>query len=125
VRRYTITQDVYAHFLGAFEDNSRIHVDEAYARARGFKGRVMHGAILSGFVSHFVGVHFGGDRALLLTLELRYAHANYLDDVVEIRSTVLQRVDSMRVVVLDLRINNVTRGELAASGRAQVRLDNS
>lgn len=119
-RRYAITPAVYEGFLGAFEDRSPVHVDEAYARDRGFDGKVMHGAILNGFVSHFVGMCFPGRRALLLSVDLRYAAPCYLGDVVELQATVSQKVDAQQVIVLTLRIQNVTRGTSAARGRAQV-----
>jgi acyl dehydratase len=123
VRAYRITAEVYSHFLAAFDDRSPIHVDEEYARSRGFAGRVMHGAILNGFLSHFVGVHFGGRQALLLAVDLRYSSPSYIDDVLEIRATITQKADAVRVVVVRLEIFNVARGELAAAGRAQIRFD--
>ena len=68
-RDYTITPEVYGHFLAAFHDYSPVHVDEAYARSRGFRGKVMHGSLLNGFVSHFVGMYFPGRLSLLLTTD--------------------------------------------------------
>jgi acyl dehydratase len=121
-QRYTISPAVHARFMEAFEDVSPIHVDEAYARTRGFKGKVMHGAILNGFVSNFVGVHFPGRRALLLSVDLRFANPSYLGDVIEVHAAVTQKVDAERVIVLRLAIENVTQGTTAATGRAQVRI---
>src|SRR5262245_51814734 len=56
--RYTITAAVYEQFLATFGDTNRLHTEDDFARTRGFPERVMHGAILNGFISHFVGVHF-------------------------------------------------------------------
>ena len=82
----------------------------------------MHGAILNGFVSHFVGVRFPGRRSLLLSVDLRYASPSYLGDTVEITAVVAQRVDAQQVVVLRLEVKNLTRGTRAANGRAQVKI---
>jgi len=68
---YALTPAVYQHFLDAFQDVSPIHVDEGYAKARGFAGRVMHGSLLNGFVSHFIGTWFPGRYSLLLGVDLR------------------------------------------------------
>lgn len=119
-RQYTIAPEVYTRFLEAFEDCSPIHVDDAYARERGFQGKVMHGAILNGFVSHFIGMHFPGNRSLLLSVDLRYANPSYLGDVLEIRATVTRKVDSQQVILLTMQLENLTQGILAASGRVQV-----
>lgn len=122
VHDYAITAAVYEGFLATFGDRSPVHVEEAYARGRGFESRVMHGTILNGFVSHFVGVRFPGRRSLLLSVDLRYANPSYLGDDIRLRATVSQKSDAQRVVVLTLVLDNVTRGTRAATGRAQIRV---
>jgi 3-hydroxybutyryl-CoA dehydratase len=117
---YRITEDVHTHFLGASGDYSPIHVDAAYARRQGFPDRVMHGTILGGFVSHFVGMVCPGRASLLLTSDLRFAQPCYLGDVIRLDAVVAQKVDLKQVVVLDLTLTNETRGVVAARGRVQV-----
>ena len=121
-QEYTISEAVYRSFLQGFDDRSPIHVDDEYARARGFHQRVMHGAILNGFVSHFVGMRFPGRRALLMSVDLRYARPCYLEDRIRVRATVAQKVDSQSVIVLKLELENLTRGEVVARGVAQVKV---
>jgi acyl dehydratase len=121
-RDYDLTPDVMRHFLEAFDDRSPMHVDAAYARAAGFPAPVAHGAILNGFVSHFVGMVLPGRRSLLLTVDLRFDTPSYPGDRLRLAATVSQKVDAQRVVVLTLRFRNVTRGTTAATGRAQVRV---
>jgi hypothetical protein len=57
---------------------------------------------------------------VLLAVELRYSSPSYLGDVLDIRATVARKVDSQHVLSLTLRIQNLTRGTRAASGRALV-----
>ena len=120
LRDYSITSEVYHHFLAAFGDESPIHVDEAFAQARGFAGKVMHGALLNGFVSHFVGMVFPGRDSLLLAVDLRYAKPCYLGDALRLESVVKQKMDSRQTILLDLTLTNLTRNCLAARGRVQV-----
>ena len=63
-RTYTISQRIYESFLGTFEDVNPIHVDDELARSHGFPGVVMHGMILNGFISHFVGSDCPGGGVL-------------------------------------------------------------
>ena len=121
---YPITPDVYGRFLDAFEDYSPIHVDEAFAKSKGFTGRVMHGSILNGFVSHFVGMWFPGRFSLLLSVDLRFAQPSYLGDVIRLEAVVRQKMDSQEIVILDVTLNNLTRKLLAARGRIQVMVNN-
>jgi 3-hydroxybutyryl-CoA dehydratase len=123
-RDYTVSQEVYDHFLLAFGDRSPIHVDENYARACGFVGRVMHGALLNGFISHFVGMHFPGRLSLLLAVDLRLAQPSFLGDVLRLEAEVSQKLDVNNVIILNIKFENTTRGYLAARGRVQVLLRN-
>jgi 3-hydroxybutyryl-CoA dehydratase len=119
---YVIDKEVYEHFLAAFHDRSPVHVDEAYAHTRGFAGRVMHGTILNGFVSQFVGMHVPGRPALLLSVDLQYTAPCYLGDRLTLRARLAQKVDTLQAIVLHLQFHNVTQNVIAARGRAQVQI---
>jgi acyl dehydratase len=119
-REYAIEPRLYEGFLALFGDLSPVHVDDAYARASGFEGRVMHGAILNGFLSHFIGMVCPGQRALLLSADIRYAKPSYLGDRIAIRASISQVVESQRVVVLNIEFFNATKTQKVARGRVQV-----
>jgi len=119
---YVITPTVYENFLTAFQDHSPVHVDAAYAQKSGFAGKVMHGAILNGFISHFVGMIFPGKPSLLLAVDLRFSQPSFLGDNLQLQATVSQKMDSQNVIVLDFIFNNLTQNHIAARGRAQVKL---
>ncbi|CEF48516.1 unnamed protein product [uncultured bacterium] len=121
-RGYVVTPAVYENFQRAFADRNPLHVDAEYARSLGFDGPVMHGAILNGFVSHFVGMVFPGAHSLLLSTELRFSEPVYLGDAVRLYARVAQRVDAQQVVVLHVTVVNETRGGTTATGRLQVRV---
>ena len=121
---YAITTAVYEYFLAAFQDHSPVHVDETYARQAGFDGKVMHGALLNGFLSHFVGMIFPGKPSLLLAVDMRFSQPSFLGDALQLDSTVSQKLDSQQVIVLDFTFKNKTRNTLAARGRAQIKLRN-
>jgi 3-hydroxybutyryl-CoA dehydratase len=117
---YVITDAVYVAMTDAFGDRSPIHVDAEVATAAGYEGRVMHGAILNGFVSHFVGMVFPGALSLLQQVDLRYPAPSYLGDRIELQARVQQVSAAARTVVLAISMHNVTRDTVAARGRAQV-----
>jgi 3-hydroxybutyryl-CoA dehydratase len=120
--RYVIRESCHRALTETFGDVSPVHVDRSFAQGAGFEDTVMHGAILNGFVSHFVGMVLPGRRSLLLSVDLRYASPCFLGDELMMLGEVTQRVESQRVVVLTLAIENTTRARTAARGRAQVRV---
>ena len=117
---YVITPAVYEYFLAAFQDYSPVHVDEHFAQSRGFSGKVMHGSLLNGFISHFVGMYFPGELSLLLSADVRFSNPSYLGDAIQIAAVVSQTMDAQKVIVLDVTLTNLTRNCLAARGRIQV-----
>lgn len=117
---YHINSAVYYAFIQTFGDTSRIHVDDAYAEANGFKGRVMHGAILNGFLSQFIGLHFPGPRSLLLASDIRYLKPCYLGDKLRLKAKIIQKLESRRVVALDVSFYNENEDYVAARCRVKV-----
>ncbi len=122
---YVITPEVYEGFLATFGDRNPLHVDAERAHALDFAGPVMHGAIQNGFVSHFVGMVFPGDRSLLLSVELRYLKPCYLGDVLELTARVNQKSEPHQVILMNVVIENKTQGHTASNGRVQVKIPES
>jgi|ERR1051325_1135596 acyl dehydratase len=121
-RDYIITPVVYQRFLDSFDDRSPIHVDADVAREAGFAGPVMHGAILNGFLSHFIGMVFPGGHSLLLSVELRFAKPSYLGDTLRLQVKVAQKVDAQQVILLHFNFFNQAQAATAATGRVQVKV---
>ena len=117
---YVITREVYEHFIAAFGDVSPLHMDDAFARELGFPGKVMHGSILNGFISHFVGVILPGRRAILQSVSVEYRAPSFLGDRILLQSKLTQKVESLRVLILGITLKNLTREEIAAKAKVQV-----
>jgi 3-hydroxybutyryl-CoA dehydratase len=119
---YLINDAVYEALSSVFQDQSPIHTDESYAKSAGFSGRVMHGAILQGFLSHFIGMRFPGKSSLILSININYHRPSYLGDELELMARVRQKVETGQVIVLEVKFLNRTSGQIVASGRVQVAL---
>lgn len=119
-RSYTISSEVQDHFMRGFGDSNPLHVDDEAARARGFEQRVMHGMILGGFISHFIGVHFPGASSVIQAISLQFKSPCYPGDEILIEATVTQVVESVNVLAMDLVLRNVRRGRVAAKAKVQV-----
>ena len=120
--KFQITEKIYTGFLTTFDDRNPLHVDDAYAQAQGFTGKVMHGAILNGFISALIGMQFPGKESMIHSVNVEYKKPNFLNDELLFAVTVVQRVEAVRTLVLKLNIFNRTRDYLAATARVQVGL---
>ena len=121
-KKQVISEAVYRGFLDCFQDHSPIHVDAGFAQVHGFRDKVMHGKILDGFISHYVGMIFPGDQGFLLSTDIRYNQPCYLEDEIRMECRISQVSLSTQMVVLMFVIHNQTQGQIAARAKVQVKM---
>lgn len=109
--------DAFARLSG---DASPIHVDDAFARERGFAGRLAHGALLGALVSRLVGMHLPGRDALLQSLSLSFRAPVPVGSRVRVAGEVDQVSEAARAAVLRVTLTDTADGRVVASGKAQV-----
>ncbi len=80
--RATITEDMIDTFANITGDHNPIHVDEAAAKAAGFKGRIAHGALSASFISAVLGNDLPGPGAVFVELNLRFRKPCFIGDEV-------------------------------------------
>jgi 3-hydroxybutyryl-CoA dehydratase len=121
-QQYVITQDVYQKFLDLFGDASPLHISDEVAVSCGFSAKLMHGAILNGFISNFVGMHFPGKRTLEWGVEITFVKPTYVGDVLKLHATVKQRMEFNKAVTLQFRF--LREGAIVAKGLISVMICN-
>jgi len=116
----TIESTEIDSFAGLSGDISPLHMDEAFARARAFKGRVVHGALLAGYLSKMIGVDLPGENCLLQRLDLKFLSPAYIGDMIEISAVADQVSPAMNAVVLNVTIENTASRTTLVKGKIQV-----
>lgn len=119
-RQYVVSENVYKRFLETFGDLSPVHVDDQFARKSGFKSKIMHGAILNGFLSHFIGVEFPGQYSVLQVVNVQYRSPVYLKDRIQLRCRVEHRSKATRVLTLGVSWTRAGSGATVATAKVQV-----
>ena len=113
--------DMFARLTG---DNSPLHMEDRFARKRGFKSRVVHGGLLVGCISQLVGVYFPGENSVIQTLNIKFSHPAYIGDVLKIHSIIDQISESMGTIILKLAITNQNTGQVLLKSKVQVGFTN-
>jgi len=104
-------------FAALSGDRNPIHLDEAYARARGFEGRVVYGALIAASISRLLGEELPGPGCVWHSLTLEFKSPLYAGQDAELAAEVSYWSDEHRIVKLDLALR---RGEaVLARGKAQ------
>jgi 3-oxoacyl-[acyl-carrier protein] reductase len=115
------TEDDLDRFATLSGDFSPLHMDEAYATATQFGGRVVHGMLLASLFSQLVGMRIPGRHALYLGQDLSFRLPVRIGEAVRALAKVTAKVEATRTIVLATEIRNAD-GKVAVSGSAKVKV---
>ena len=90
VQRTISAADVEA-FVRMTGDDNPVHVDDAFARAAGVGGRVVHGMLTAAFISTVIGTRLPGPGALWYEQHVRFLRPVRIGETIRVRATVKQR----------------------------------
>ena len=114
-----VTEEMMERFFLLTGDCSPIHMDEGYARGRGYPGRVVYGMLGASFFSTLAGVYLPGEHCLLHSVECKFAKPVFIGDTLTITGEVTQVNETFSEVTIKASITNdqgqkVTRGIIKA-----------
>lgn len=115
---YKVTNQVYDGFISTFNDQNPLHVNEPFAKEKGFNGKVMHGAILNGFLSNFIGEQLPVKNVIVQTYKIAFLKPVYLNDTLLLKVTIADVFESVNCIILKYVFENeseivVAKGEIS------------
>lgn len=119
-RSFAVTEKIYSGFIELFADKNPLHTNEAFAIEKGFEGRVMHGNILGGFLSFFIGECLPSKNVIIHSQEIKYLHPVYLGDTLEFNAVISEVFESVNAV--EFKFSFEKSGKRIAKGKIQIGL---
>jgi 3-hydroxybutyryl-CoA dehydratase len=116
---FIITNQVYDLFVSTFNDKNPLHISDEFAKQNGFKSKVMHGNILNGFVSYFVGECLPIKNVIIQTQEIKYFKPSYLNDNLKYEAEICDVFDSVNSIEIKFVFKNVEKQKVA-SGKINI-----
>jgi len=120
----TINKSDVESFAQLSGDINPLHMDDGFAQQRGFKGRVVHGLLLSGYLSRLVGVYFPGKHALLHSVNINFLSPAYMNDTVHVECIVNQVSLSTQTLILKVVMKNIENNSVLLRAKVQVGFTN-
>jgi 3-hydroxybutyryl-CoA dehydratase len=105
-------------FAAVTGDDNPVHLDEAYAAASRFGGRIAHGMLSAGYISAVLGTKLPGPGAVYVSQSLRFRRPVRIGDEVVATATVSE-IDPERGRVT-LKTVCTVAGAVVADGEAVV-----
>ena len=119
-RHLSVTGEIVDRFRDLSCDHNPIHIDDKYAKKKGFTGRVVYGNILGLMISSLVGMDLGYPDVILISQNLNFKEPIYIGDTIELCATISNRSEAVRVIELDLEFRNSV-GKKIATVKCQVK----
>ncbi|MEA4911734.1 MAG: MaoC family dehydratase [Oscillospiraceae bacterium] len=84
----TVTEEMLEHFRDLSGDVNPLHCDGDFAKARGYKGRVVYGMLAASLYSTLAGVYLPGRDCLLHEVDVKFKKPVFVGDTLTVTGVV-------------------------------------
>jgi 3-hydroxybutyryl-CoA dehydratase len=112
-RDFHLTREIQLGFIELFGDRNPLHVDGDFARGKGFASEVMHGNILGGFLSYFIGECLPIKNVIIHSEKIKFLNPVYRGERLELKAVVRDVFESVAVVELEFQFRNAQSDTVA------------
>jgi acyl dehydratase len=117
--KFIVSHDIHQGFIQNFKDENPLHTDEEFAQQKGFKGKVMHGNILNGFLSYFIGECLPTKNVIIHAQDIQYKNPVYLNDELSFFAEISGVFESVNTVEFKFSFKNL-QDKTVAKGKIQI-----
>ena len=118
--KFLISPDIYNGFMNTFNDKNSLHINDSYAKSKGFDEKVMHGNILCGFLSTFVGELLPSKNTIIHKISIDFLKPCYLNDEINLDAEIVETYESVSTCIIDFKFSNTRH--IVAKGTLQIGL---
>lgn len=118
---FLILQEEMDRFAELSGDFNPLHVNDEFARGKGFKGTVVYGALIVAKVSQLVGMRLPGRDAVWASVSLDFIRPLYVNESAQVEGVVTEVWESTGMIKLKLIVRSAA-GKVLSKGTAEVLL---
>jgi 3-hydroxybutyryl-CoA dehydratase len=117
---FKVSTETYEGFINFSQDKNALHTNEEFAQNLGFEGKVMHGNILNGFISYFIGECLPTNNVIIHSQDIKFKNAVYLNDELQFTAEIVGVYESVNAV--EFKYSFKSNGKIMAKGKFQIGL---
>lgn len=118
---FFVTEEIYNKFIELFGDRNPLHTDKAFSMSKGFSDKVMHGNILNGFLSFFIGECLPDKNIIIHSQQITYSNPVYMNDKLRFFAKVEEIHESVNAIEFKFYFENQDNLKVA-KGKFQIGL---
>lgn len=121
IEHFYLTDQVYKGFITIFRDENPLHTNIEFAKSKGFDSIVMHGNILNGFISYFIGECLPDKNVIIQTQKIIFSLPVYINEPLQFQAEITDVFESVRAVEFKYYFMN-SLNKKVAKGNIQIGL---
>ena len=111
----TVTPSMVDAFSELSGDINPLHMNEDFAKKRGFPGRVVFGMLAASFFSTLAGVYLPGENCLLHGMNIKFKKPVFIGDTLTVSGTISELSEGLSRITVKADITN-QHGKKVTSG---------
>jgi len=115
----SVTPEMMENFKQITGDVNPLHMDEAYAKEKGYLGKVAYGMLTASFLSTLAGVYLPGAKSLIHSVETKFVKPVYSGDILTVSGKVTELQEVFSVFTMKVEIHN-QNGEKVLRGKMKI-----
>lgn len=117
---FQLDEFVYSNFIDTFHDNNPLHTNQCFAQKKGFEDKVMHGNILGGFLSYFVGECLPTKDVIIHSQEIKYRKPIYVNQMLLFKAEIVGFFESVNSYEFSYEFSDTKESVVFAKGKIQI-----
>ena len=114
----TVTEADIILFAGISGDTNPVHLNEEFASATMFKGRIAHGILSASFISTVIGTKLPGPGCIYVSQALRFKAPVKAGDTVQAHCTITNLIPEKKFI--ELKTQCLVAGKVVVDGEAVI-----
>lgn len=115
---HSVSETDLQMFAAVSGDNNPVHLDEKFAAASRFKGRIAHGMLTGALISAAIACKMPGPGSVYLSQQLSFMRPVKIGDDLEVQLEVLEKLPKNQVRIRTRVVNQ--QGKAVVDGEALV-----
>jgi 3-hydroxybutyryl-CoA dehydratase len=116
---FLVNDEVYNGFINLFKDQNPLHTNKNFANEKGFDNKVMHGNILNGFLSFFIGECLPIKNVIIQRQEIKFIQPVFLNSKINLIAEIADIFESVNTIEFKYFFQNELNKKVA-SGKIQI-----
>ena len=116
-----IDKKLVEDFSKISRDSNPLHMDQKYASATVFGGRIAHGMLLGSFFSALVGMLCPGKRSLYVSQSLRFKNPLLIGNLVKVCGKVIDKSSAAQIITMETLVTDENK-KIIVDGEAIVKI---